>query len=115
MLCFFVSIFGFPAAKSDERSNAEAPNNIQVDDALNRLIDDTTLAAMGNKSVTQNRSKTSKQRHKNGGGRSHATGKKSNGAQLQSESKSASNNQIDTAREFMATETDGGRDHIQTD
>lgn len=91
-------------------------HTVQVDDALNQLIDDTT-AAIGNKGVTQNRGgKHVKRFHKNG--RSHAkaqhNGKHFNGAHMQSERKSTSNHHVNTLREFTDA-VESTADHTQTD
>lgn len=112
------------AIADKQNDDTDVTHNVQTDNKLNQLIDDTTTV-MGNKNVTQqNRGgKNNKRHHKNGVGRSHAkaqnNGEHFNGAQMQGESKSAaaaaSKHHVNTFREFTVTEADAVADHTQTD
>lgn len=113
-ICFLV----FHWIETEKRNAVGPPDNVQVDAALDHLID-STLAAMGYKSVTHNRGKNIN-RHHEIDGRSHEKSQNNgsnltNDGHMESESISASNNQIDTAHEFMVTETATAADHTQAD
>lgn len=126
VVVFCFSLFAF-VAEEDKQNDTDATRNVEIDNVLNQLIDDTT-AAVGNKNVARpNRGgKNHKRHHKNGGtARSHAkaqnNGKHINGAHSQCEIESteatvtaaASNHHVNTFHEFTVTET--AADHTQTD
>lgn len=123
----FVAFFASAAEEEDKQNDTDATRNVEIDNVLNQLIDDTTMA-VGNKNVARQHrgGKNSKRHHKNGGAaRSHAkaqnNGKHINGAHLQCESQSAeaaaaaeaSNHHVNTFHAFTVTET--AADHTQTD
>lgn len=116
-----------------KQNDIDASQNVQIDNALNQLIDDTAAAAGNNNVAQRNRGgKNNKRHHKNGGGggagRSHTkaqqnNGKHLNGAHSQDESKSAvvatakevptTNHHANTFHEFTVTEA--AADHTPTD
>lgn len=91
-------------AKLDSNDSQASAMANDVDDVLNRLIEDAATETKG--AASHNRGKNSNRHHKNG--RSHAK-TQNNGAHAQAKSKNTKHHHVESTTEFIAEATAADR------